>query len=277
MEKRFPFVTGYLLSFVSPAFYDDVARRWKGAAAGYLILLVVVCWALMAWVTYSWMTHFVENEVPHFTKKLPALTYEDGMISTPEPRPYTINLHGDPDLLIDTANLTSEEERAKHPVVLTDTEIIFSDPSGRTETYAIDEFASFLKPGTMTPPDWKPVVRIWVLGLYAAYLIFWLGFSLAFAFFAALVMSLLALLLNGILSKNLEFPALYRLAAVALTPAYLIWTFLPLFGFTLPLGFWSAMLVPVGVTILYTVFAVFSVKPVEAPPTTNEPVPPSLA
>lgn len=265
MQKRFPFPAGYAFSFFLPALYDDVARRWKGAAIGYLTLLTFVCWAIGCWSFYHQLQIFSDREVPRFTEKLPPLTYQDGKVSTPEPRAYPIEVHGVPFLLIDTVNATSQEERDSYPMVLTDTQLITENQSSQ-RTYEISEFAEILKSGTMTAKDWLQTIRELIFWAFIFIAPLWLIFSFVLYLVWALILSLLALLMNSILSKGLDYPPLYRLSIVALTPALIISTVLDVAGVHVPWGFLGFL----GLTILYVIFAVFSVQDSKQPPSPPE-------
>lgn len=255
MQKRFPFPAGYAFSFFLPALYDDVARRWKGAAIGYLALLTFICWAIGCWSFYQQLQIFSDREVPRFTEQLPPLTFQDGKISTSEGKTYPIEVQGDPFLLIDTANTTSQEERDSFPVVLTDTQLITKD-NGSTEIHEISEYAELLRNGTMTAKDWLVQIREFIQLLFFVLAPLWLILSFLLYLIWALILSLLALLMNSILHKGLEYPSLYRLSIVALTPSLIVATVLDVAGVDIPWGFFAFL----GLTILYVIFAVVSVQ-----------------
>lgn len=264
MQKRYPFPAGYAFSFFLPALYDDVARRWKGAAIGYLALLTFVCWAIGTWSFYHQLQLFSEREVPRLTEKLPSLTYQDGKISTPEAKAYPVDFSGTPFLLIDTANTASQEERDSYPMVLTDTQFITNE-NGSTEIHELSEYAELMKNGTMQAKDWIGTIRQIINWTFFILAPLWLIFSFVLYLVWALILSLLGLLMNSILHKGLDFPPLYRLSIVALTPALIIATVLDVAGVNVPWGFLGFL----GLTILYVIFAVFSVhdpRPMAAPP-----------
>jgi len=261
MEKRYPFFAGIVLSLFLPAFYDDVAHRWKGAAIGYPMLMLLIVWAVTGVFFYSSIDELDGPELRSVTDQLPPLTYDNGKVSTPEDRPYKIELEGAPLILIDTTNQVVDEHDS-YPIVLTDTEFTAENNNGRRETHQIAEFDPFLTNGTMDPGDWPAVVLQWVTTSFYIISPFYFIYMLVRALVEALFFSLIALLMNSILSKGLNYAALFRLSVVALTPGYLLSTVLWVCNVYFPFWFlW--MLVFYGITVVYVIIGVSSASKTE--------------
>ncbi|MEM1060620.1 MAG: DUF1189 family protein [Verrucomicrobiota bacterium] len=262
-ESKSPFIFGYVLSLFSPRFYDQVARLWKGAAIGYAALLVLVYWVCFMVVTSPRLAEIKPMIEAGMPAGFPSLTYENGALSSSREEPFRFEEGGEKLLLIDTGNQVSDEERQGFEIVLTDTEMIV--PSEATSTSLQDlADAGLLTTGTMTPTDWVAYLDETLTWLYWLAMPFLFVFHFIFILVGALVLSLMALLINAILKKDLEYPALYRLSIVAATPAYLFSLVAMVLSLTMAVSVFN--LVGLLIHAAYTIFAVSSVRSRQPPP-----------
>lgn len=99
----FGYWRGLLYSFFSPAFYVDVAKRWRGVGILYLLLLVSVVTVLPAIKAMLVFNRFFQEDILQPIGALPAMYIKNGTLRLDKPMPYFVrNTKNQVIMVIDT-------------------------------------------------------------------------------------------------------------------------------------------------------------------------------
>ena len=252
-RRRYSRFAALPLSFFSAALYRDVARNWRGIGALYLLLLLLLTWLPPVIKGHLGFRRFVRDEAPAVLNQVPTVTIKNGVVSIQEPEPYFIR---DPQtgralVYVDTSGAFDQKKEADEAAVLLSRSTMEVRQPNKTEVHDLSKveylyidkhFASrWLNTGATV---FGPVA--YVGGVVGSFL---------WGLIRLLIYGLIGMIFVSAFNARIDFAALMRLAAVAMTPAMLIdtlaWTFN--FGY-LPCCGWSALM---GlVTLIYLGFAV---------------------
>jgi hypothetical protein len=252
-KPRYSRFAALVLSLFSPSLYRDVARNWRGIGVLYLLLLMALTWLPPIIRGHITLRNFVRDEAPAVIDQLPTLTIRDGVASIEEPEPYVVR---DPEtgramIYVDTTGEFSQEKDAREATFLLSRSKLEVRQPNKTEVHDLSKIEYLYID--------KHVARRW-LGSGAtvfgplAYVgaLLW---SLVWGMIRLLIYALIGLIFVSAFNARLDFAALMRLAAVAMTPGMLLdtlsWTFN--FGW-MPCCGWS-MLIGM-ITLIYLGFAV---------------------
>lgn len=251
-----------LLSFFSADLYRDVARSWRGIGLLYLLLLCFITWVPGLIRAHVALRAAANDPATAATlNQLPSVTVTNGVVSIKEPEPYVMR---DPKtakvlLYVDTSNRFQGPDAAQAEVLLGRSTMQVRQ-RGQTKIYDL----STLKYVYVD----KTVARHW-LDSFAK----WFAFAaLPFAMFGSLVWGLIRLVLyaliglafNSMFNARLDYAALMRLSAVAMTPGLVMDTVLGLLRVPVPCC--GSMLVAGAITVGYLAFAVRANGQPVAPP-----------
>ncbi len=229
--KRFPMLKALYLSFFSRDLYREVGARWKGTGFLYLLLLLAVTWLPVIYKMHGDLSEEIRQEVPKYLEQMPKITIADGHVSIDRPVPHTI-LEPDgrtPFMVIDTSGRISSLEQTKATVLLTGDQIMFRRPEGAEKIYDLAGTDAFID--RERADRWVQAVRRYVpvvaypVALTASFVDRVLEMMFAIA---------IGMIFTGWLKAPLDAAAVSRLAAVALTPAIVIYTLLLLAGVHVP-------------------------------------------
>jgi hypothetical protein len=265
MEPRFSIFQSPLYAFFSREFYDDVARRWRGLALGYLLLLLGLTWLIALAVLYSMLVFFLRGEGAGVIDQFPDVTVKDGTLTMDRPSPYDIRVQSTGQLLVrfDTrAGAATQPDNtgdAQPPLLVTDRQLIYRDTGA---TLALRDAGE----GALTAAD----VHAWVDKSFGWTFLGWsvilVLVSCAFRVAQVMLYGAAAMALAAAQNKRLDFPAGVRLAAASITPVIVLDTILSvLFGPAAWLScvWWVITFLMGGA---YLAFAVKSVRVEEAAP-----------
>ncbi|HEY2584475.1 MAG TPA: DUF1189 domain-containing protein [Tepidisphaeraceae bacterium] len=255
-------LTALVLSFFSPDLYRDVARRWRGIGFLYLVLLLAVSWLPVAAKIQVSFTRFVQHDAARVLAGFPAITINNGVVSIDRPEPYVWRDadSGEVILYVDTTNAFDTPEAARAKVKLGRSQMIVKQSEFETRSYDLSQFKSFYV-NRARLLGWMQVASYWIgLGIFVFGLVFTLIWHVIQVLIYGAIGLLLAMMMNA---RGLDYPALVRLAAVAITPAILLSTAFDLTGAAVPYAGWLFFALEMG----YLAFAVkANVEPAVAPP-----------
>lgn len=217
--RRYNFFHALFLSFFSRELYADVAWRWRGIGFLYLLFLIAVSVLPLCVRLQLQLLEFARNEGPALIRQMPRFILKDGRMSTDPPGRHEIK---DPDsgrliLVIDTESEMKMDPQAD--VTITATHFIFWRES-RREVRA-HEWSRFAD----RTVDQATLQRWLDQGKFLAPLVFFFLVLILFYIYRilqALFYSLFGLLFASARKIKLEYPAMLRLVAVAVTPAVLL-------------------------------------------------------
>lgn len=245
-------VTALVLSFFSADLYRDVARRWRGIGFLYLMLLLAVSWLPVSIRAQVGFSKWVRQDAARTLAGFPAVTIKDGVVSIDRPEPY---LWRDPEsgeviLYVDTTGAFDLPAGANARAKLGRSSVTVQQNKYETRTHDLSQIKSFSVDANRVQ-GWLQAATSWIgVGLFAV------GFlaTLLWHLFQILIYGLIGLLLATMFGARLDYPALLRLSAVAITPAILLDTLLELFGAGFPFSGFVFLLIEIA----YLAFAVRS-------------------
>lgn len=259
--KKFSIIHIPVLSFFSKELYRDVALNWKGvgAALGYLLLLLAVCWIPTMVEVHIDFADFVDNEAPKVVEQVPEITITDGQVSIEEPQPYYIK---DPDsgdvlAIIDTTATITSLEDPNAMCLLTKTNIMWRESEFEIRTIDLSEVENFVL-GSKRIMSWLHtaekflVIIIYPFALLGSYL---------YRIVQALIYAAIGLLFALWCKVTLSYAALLRLAVVAVPPCVIAKTILGIAGVHLP----YAALIYLVAALAYLFFGVQAVARTTGP------------
>ena len=121
------------LSFYSSRLYVDVAKRWRGYGALYLLLLIIVLTLPLGGRLTYYFHHYLNTEIIEPLQKIPALYIQNGKISIDKKMPYLIkNNQGKVVAVIDTTGkITNINQYPDLMLLITKEKIFFRQPTVR--------------------------------------------------------------------------------------------------------------------------------------------------
>lgn len=219
------------MSFYSAGMYRSIAAGWRWRTAAYLGLALALCWT-PAWVQmHKAGTSALSQIRARVQTQWPAITIDNGQLSTPEPRRYTVTLHESPDitLVVDaTGALTAPQQSPATVVFSRDSLWIQGSGVSSWRSYDLRRFGRQRIDAPRVLQMLSRVERLMV----------WVLFPLMFvlSFLKRLLMALLTAFLGIWIvrwsSLRVSFPALWALAVVSMTPSLILSTVLQLSGAT---------------------------------------------
>jgi hypothetical protein len=246
-------LTALVLSFFSASLYRDVARTWRGIGLLYLLLLLVLTWLPPIIRTHLSFRRFVRNEAPAVIDQTPTLTITKGVVSIAEPEPYFMRdpKTGRAVVYIDTSGAFDRGKEAQEAVILVSRSTMEVRQPNKTEVHDLSKVDSFHM-DRRDAARWLDLASTWFGPVAYVASVLW---SLVTGLLRLLLYALVGMAFASSFNARLDFPALMRLSAVAMTPAMLVdtlaWTFN--FGY-LPCCGWGVLMAVA--TLAYLVFAV---------------------
>ncbi|HET6247622.1 MAG TPA: DUF1189 family protein [Tepidisphaeraceae bacterium] len=230
-KRKFGKLAAIFLSFFSAELYRDIGRRWRGIGFWYLVLLMLLtCIPTGIEVQYKFR-EFVKSDMSGLIDTFPTITYDSKHeISVAESDPY---LWKDPKtgeviLYVDTTGKFDLPQGAKAPVKLSKTQLIMRQSPGETRTYQLSQYP----PGPLVIDKnllnrWAGIAQRYIgLGVFG----FLFVFSVIGHFIQILIYGLIGLIFCAMFGARIDYAALLRMSAVAITPAVILGTALELSG-----------------------------------------------
>lgn len=223
-----------VLSFFSKDLYADVALHWKGVNFLFLLLLLVLCLIPPTVKIHLAVADFVENEAPAMLDQIPEITIADGKASIEEEQPYYITAPDGDDVviaIIDTTGQIASLESADAYVLLTEDAIITKHSNVEKRTYELSEIEETFMISGEKLSGWLQVaskylsVIIYPVSLIGSYI---------YRIVQVLVYAAVGLIFASSCKITLQYPALMRLAVVAITPCIIVDMILSFAGVPVP-------------------------------------------
>jgi hypothetical protein len=267
-ERKYSILHIPVLSFFSKDLYRDVGLNWRGTCFGYLLLLLAVCWIPWMVMIHQSLAEFVQNEASKLISQVPALTIKDGIASIDEPQPYYIMVPDSNEVfaIIDTTGTITSLADSNAYALITKTEAIYREDEVQSRTFSFAEIKNFRLDQAKLNNWLSTFQKLFVPITYPVVL----AFSYVYRIIQALIYAAVGLLFAQGFRTKIEYPALLRLAVVAVTPAIIVNTIAALTGFV-SFGIWLVYLV---IALAYLAFGVKAVSEAHKPmdePTFGEP------
>ena len=232
--KRFQIYEALWLSFFSRELYQDVARHWSGTTFLYLLLVVALSGVPATIQKHHWFQQLKGENAEALLAQIPTIEVREGQVSVDVDTPYFIKdpINGEILLVIDTTGEITSVEDTSSGLLLTRTDFVFKLDNQDTRSIPLSQYGDF----TVDREDAAFFLNFtvnWVAVLtYPFEVLFSFLYRIVQAFFYAAI----GILFARSAGAALKYPALLRLAIVAVTPAIVLATAARTLGVTVP---WS--------------------------------------
>jgi hypothetical protein len=259
--RRYSIFHPLILSFFSKSLYIDVGKRWRGTGLLYLFMVVALVWIPTVIRGQVNISRWVDGDSKEITKQVPAIDVANGQVSTDVPTPYFIKdpKTGNDLAIIDTTGKYETLDNTDAALLLTKSSLTVKRSALENRTYDISGLQSFHLDRSSVE-GWLITIKRWFIPV-----VYPLGVLVSFILrgIQMLIYALVGLLFAHLLHAKLEFQALMRLAAVAITPVLILNLVFEFVGFRVP----GWILLGVVIALAYLFFAVkVNAEPDEAPP-----------
>lgn len=216
------------LSFYSKDLYRDAAQNWPGYGLRYLLFLVSLL-SLFSIGAYLYDRSLILTSLEPIITQMPVITVKDGVASTEKNIPYYIKDPKTNQLLaiIDTSGAIKSLDNTNATFLMTDTQFIMKKNSGSYQDFKL----SNIKNGVYDQPEIRHLVKEFSLFVAFAFVILFFFLRFAKAILVVLIIAGIAKLLTH---TTLSYQTLCRIAAIAVTPAFILAMLLELFRISIP-------------------------------------------
>lgn len=208
------------LAFYSPHLYREVARRWRGIGALYLLCLLVGCWAAYMLAADFALTHLLEDSVMPIVRQLPPVSIRDGEVSVRQEQPVFI-LHPESRDILAILDTTGEHTTLHNTdawLLLTETHLTTKRSHWQSQTVSLENVKEFYVDGPLLAHAFQVAKRWFVIGAFPVAV----GVSFGYRIALALLFGLIALGFAKILGASIRYGSAVRLSVVAMTPALIL-------------------------------------------------------
>jgi uncharacterized protein DUF1189 len=267
--RRYSIFHALPLSFFSGGLYRDVARSWRGIGLVYLMLLVALATLVVVIRMQVGLDRFVHGEARGLVEQIPRIVIRHRVVEVDAVMPYTIHgpKTGTPFAIIDTTGQVTSLDGQEAMLLVTSDHILFRKSTAETRVFQLAGVKDFTIDQARAG-HWLGAFATWAPPILAVFIF---GGLFCFRLVQQLMLAVIGLLAARAMGAALDFSALMRLAAVALTPALLVEPLLDILKVKLP-GFGMLWIILV---LVYIVWAVHSNRPDPAATPTAAPASPA--
>jgi hypothetical protein len=246
-RRQFTIVHPLVLSFFSADLYRDAASSWRGASFAHLFILSLLSCIPFLFRFQAGIDEFVEADLPEIIDQVPDITVADGEARVDAAQPYFIE---DPDsgetlFILDTTGEITSLEGTGAKGLLTRDRFLLEQGDLEPRTYYLAQMDA-VELNREVLYDWTEMGRKWLVPFVSPFV---LGFTYAVGTILILVYGGIGNLFCNATRITLPYPALVSLAAMALTPAWLIGIGLGILRIEVP--FWWLVSFLISMSFLY--------------------------
>lgn len=217
--SQFNIFQALYMSFYSKDLYRDVGRNWGGGAFLYLFVLVSVVWTIYAATFLPPLYRYDHVAIDRVVAEIPVLEIQDGVLKTPEARPYVIEnnvakKHDRFKLIIDTTGEYTSLDHSDADILVTSTTTMMRTKPNEVRVYNYPKDLT----ETIRPIEWKDTLikALYVIAIPALFFII-LG-----AFCYHILKALIYSLIGKVFASSLSYGTILQITLVAITPALLL-------------------------------------------------------
>ena len=229
--KEYTIFHPLFMSFYSKSLYRDVARNWKVKTAFfYLFFLLAVC-SVLSLIGLSWaVSAAIKSQfVRQIVVQIPPIWISQGEVITEQAAPYTIEIPQSdyPLAIIDTSGEITSLNDTQALVLLTKSQLLFRRSAfEEPESVDLSKVDEFYIDRDRAHRWLRSAGRYFVIILFPFYLLI----AFVYRSVQVLIYAIIGTIFAHFLEAQLSYPALIRLAIIAVTPVLLIDTLFSLFG-----------------------------------------------
>ena len=226
--KRFSILHPLYMSFYSAELYRDVGRNWKGVGLGYLLLAMALLQLPLAVKIHIGFSKWVETGANEVVDKIPQINIRHGEVSTNVETPYFIPSPSDPAsrmsessknlAVIDLTGKYKSLEDVNTDLLLTKHSLLVRNRPSEVRTYDLSAVESFSVDSARVH-GWLNSSRFFVGPVFYGLVLL---FSFLYRVAQVALYAAVGIAFARSLNAALAYPALMRLAAVAVTPAMIL-------------------------------------------------------
>lgn len=265
--RRYSILQGIPLSFFSRQLYQDVAKSWRGIGLVYLVVIVALVAASVLLRMQLGLNKWAGGPAQGFIGQTPTVVIRNRVVEVDRPMPYVMS---DPATktevaIVDTTGRITSLDGLEARVLLTADQIQYRKSTAETRVFSL----SGVKDLTISAPKAKRWLSLFAAWATPAVAPFVFGGLFALRLGQVVVFAAIGLLVARSMKAPLDFSALMRLTAVALTPALVLEPVLDLVSWKPPmLGMiWTLA------ALAYLVFAVHANRAEADVATVTDPMP----
>lgn len=259
--KKYNYLQAIYMSFYSKQLYRDVAENWGAGVVLYLFMLLFFCMCVLALFIQPQINVAVKAGLDNILPQVPELDIKNGVITTPEKKPYLIKESNTSDkviVIVDTSGQYTSLDNVPSSArtLITDTKVYYSDKPNTVKVYKLPNNLTYdFKPETAKAPIITFVKWLWViyipLMLFGMF-IYRLVQSLIYAVFGKIFA-----LIGGV---KLYYSQVLKLTIIALTPPIILHLIVSMI---LNLRFAHELLAYFIFAMAYLIFAISANKKVQ--------------
>jgi hypothetical protein len=212
--------------FLAPLFSGelarDVARNWRGIGLRLLLLVLAITWLVVLIKGQIALNRGVRDELPKFADKIPPVTIDNGVVSSPVEQPYELTDEetGKRMFILDTTGEITSMPDENRPMILLTHDKLFTwdERQHKLQEFSLKEVKHFYIDKNVVL-HWANTGKNWFLPVGFIVLMIC---SLIWRLFMTLIYALIGMGMSSMFNARLSFDALMRLAALASVPMLLL-------------------------------------------------------
>jgi hypothetical protein len=252
--RRYNFWQAIIMSFYSRNLYRDIAKNWNVNVALYLLMILTLSWLPSLFQMHKRLAVDVPVFTEYYLSQVPVITIKEGIVTTPEDRPYLILNKDDSNQVIgaiDTSGQYTKLDDTTFSFLLTKDALITRDKDNSITIHKI----SYKLNKDLIPAEFAQTISTWYPWLWLIFLPFLVLFSFVYRILQAAFFALIGKVFAIMLEIPISYGNIVKLTMVALTPAIIAKTLFAFYGIES-----STTLGLLVVTLLYVFFAVYANK-----------------
>ena len=218
-------------SFYSRDLYRDVAQNWGGGVVLYLFILLIISWLVFSVKAETSLVASFKIMAVKVAPQLPEIKIKDGILTTPESRPYLIN---DPDsntlfaVIDESGKYKNLEDAPKGTKVLVTRDSIyyFNEDNNSVKTQKIPDNLNF----DVTAEQAQKILVTFGEWIWFIILPILLLGSFVYRLVQALIYAVFGKIFAAMAGNPIEYSKILKLSFIAVTPAIVVSTILTTAG-----------------------------------------------
>jgi len=254
--RKYNIFQAIYMSFYSRDLYRDVARNWGGHVFLYLLFLLLLCWASMMVIYQPILNFGFRSMAEKIGPQIPPMTIKDGVVTTPENRPYFIK---DPDkaetmAIIDTSGSYNNMDNVPDTTffLMTKDTTYYRDQKGALRINKISPTLTL----NVSPEKIQEVTKKYVSWLWVIILPFMVMMSFIYRIIQALFYGLIGKVFSIMSNIALTYGQTIKISIIAVTPAIILSTIFDWFN----IDFHFEWIVFFAIAMIYLIFGIRSNK-----------------
>lgn len=230
--SRYNIFQAIFMSFYSRNLYKDVGQNWGGKTFLYLFILLALSWIGDTIQIQSGLSRMYARTSNAFVAQIPVMTIKQGILSTPEKKPYIIKEPGTENLfaIIDTSGKYTDISNTKADILVTQNKIFNRQDEHETRIHALPTtFSAVINPEVINGYVKSGINYAWIF-----IFTFLLILSFIYRILQSLLYAILGKIFSAISKSNVSYGSIVQITMVAITPAIVLSTLCNLVMFDFP-------------------------------------------